>query len=167
MCSVPRHKDSASQLSVCKGFWFLYFKHPNSVLVAATEWPRCQFLLRYTMPKNPTLTMDPPPGTQGASRRTTTLVFEFPRENLPEDWRIGSEIYFHPEKSGFLYFRPPKKTFFGVLFIVELWWWCWKRFPACLANIRLGAGATNRHSWMSWSFGKSNQTIFRLWSPSH
>ena len=37
---------------------------------------------QYTLPKNPSLTIDPPAGTQGASKRTTTLVLEFPRVNF-------------------------------------------------------------------------------------
>ena len=37
---------------------------------------------QYTLPKNPSLTIDPPAGTQGASKRTTTLVLEFPRANF-------------------------------------------------------------------------------------
>ena len=39
-------------------------------------------ITQYTLPKNPVLTIDPPPGTSGASRRTTTLVLEFPRANF-------------------------------------------------------------------------------------
>ena len=41
--------------------------------------------------------------------------------------------------------------------------YCWVvRFPASLANI-LGAGATDRHSWMSWSFGKTIKQYFGLY----
>ncbi|CAE7573961.1 unnamed protein product [Symbiodinium natans] len=36
---------------------------------------------QFTLPENPTLTIDPPPGTQ-ATKRTTVLVLQFPRANF-------------------------------------------------------------------------------------
>ena len=38
-------------------------------------------MTQYTLPKNPELTVDPPPGSPGSSR-TTTLVLQFPRTNF-------------------------------------------------------------------------------------
>lgn len=42
-------------------------------------------ITQLTLPKNPTLTIDPPPSTQRATQRTTTLVLEVPRANFTSD----------------------------------------------------------------------------------
>ncbi|CAE7588909.1 unnamed protein product [Symbiodinium sp. CCMP2456] len=42
-------------------------------------------ITQLTLPKNPTLAIDPPPSTQGATQRTTTLVLEIPRANFTSD----------------------------------------------------------------------------------
>jgi len=86
--SNSSNSNSSRRLSGCEGgscengavedLGGVFLSVLNTYFIEKPDGSRIQ----YTLPKNPVLTLDPAPGTPGATQRTTTLVLEFPRANF-------------------------------------------------------------------------------------
>ena len=76
--SFPDCSSGACENGAVEDLGGVFLSVLNTYMIQAPDGTVTQF----TLPKNPSLTIDPPPSTKGADKRTTTLVLEFPRANF-------------------------------------------------------------------------------------